>query len=328
MRIFDSIKNLLNKKQSVLQVSKTRYQQFVESIDDWDLAKNFKSSVPYRIKSLYNNFNNSYNYYEHPLKTRIKKDDMIELTKEFFEYVDSDIAKNINDIIDGNNSEVQLKMELFNGRGSEVSDPNQKPVEVYVPIRDDIRMLYEFVHELTHTLDVKNGDTETRKVLGEVAPQCMERLLDSFLLNMSDDEMNKYGFDKKVLNRDIKVRQVTTFLSRYNNAMLLYNKNGNRVIDLRYMLAQIYSAQFNKFTIDEKRNKLKKFIENVSNDKFEEANNTFGMKILRENEKERKLYISDAMEEMNRLVKPFGMLAYKVKKNRKDYKDIENEIIK
>lgn len=325
MRFFDSIKNLLNKKQSVLQGPKTRYQQLVESIDDWDLAKRFKSSVPYRIKSLYNN---SYNYYEHPLKTKITKDNMIGLAKEFFEYVDSDIAENINKIIDDNNSEVQLKMEQFNARGACVSNPNQKPVEVYVPIRDDIRMLYEFVHEMTHTLDIKNGDTETRKVLGEVAPQCMERLLDSFLLNMSDDEMNKYGFDKNILNRDIKVRHVTTFMSRYNNTIHLYNKNGDRDIDLRYMLAQIYSAHFNKFTIAEKRNRLKKFIENVSNDKFEEANNTFGIKILRENERERKLYISDAMEEMDRLVKPFGMLGYKIKKNRKNYKDIENEIIK
>lgn len=42
----------------------------------------------------------------------------------------------------------------------------------------------------------------------------MERLLDEFLLNMSNNEMQKYGFDRDTLIRDARHRIVSTFLDR------------------------------------------------------------------------------------------------------------------
>ena len=104
---------------------------------------------------------------------------------------------------------------------------------------------YEMIHELTHTLDIDNGDTTTRRVLGEVAPQCMERMLDNYLLTMTDNELNKYGFNKTILEKDIQDRRLSTFASRFHNTQNLNNRKGNRELDSRYMLAQIYSSHFN-----------------------------------------------------------------------------------
>ena len=172
-------------------------------------------------------------------------------------------------------------MEKYNGKGANATNPEKIPITVYVPIRDDIRQLYELIHEVTHTFDIENGDTPTRRVLGEVAPQCMERLLDDFLLEMSDEDMKKYGFNRNKMEQDIKDRKISTFLSRFNNAQALYRGSRNRELDSRYMLAQIYSAHFNKFDKLQKKNKLVSFIKCVSDDKFDMANNAFSLSIDR-----------------------------------------------
>ena len=213
--------------------------------------------------------------------------------------------KKYNAIVNGSNPNIMLQMEEFNGKGASVNSPEKVPVKVYVPIRGDIRQLYELVHECTHTFDIDNGDTSTRKVLGEVAPQCMERLLDDFLLGMSDEDMRKYSFDKEILEKDVRKRRITTFLSRFHNAQDLERRSGNRELDSRYMLAQIYSAHFNKFDKNEKKNKLLSFIECVKNDEFENANSCFELSIeknARLNGLYRETYVGDAISEVMDLV--------------------------
>ena len=213
--------------------------------------------------------------------------------------------KKYNAIVNGSNPNIMLQMEEFNGKGASVNSPEKVPVKVYVPIRGDIRQLYELVHECTHTFDIDNGDTSTRKVLGEVAPQCMERLLDDFLLGMSDEDMRKYSFDKEILEKDVRKRRITTFLSRFHNAQDLERRSGNRELDSRYMLAQIYSAHFNKFDKNEKKNKLLSFIECVKNDEFENANSCFELSIeknARLNGLHRETYVGDAISEVMDLV--------------------------
>ena len=84
----------------------------------------------------------------------------------------------------------------------------------------------------------------------------LERLLDDFLLELSNEDMQRYGFERSTIEKDVKTRRITTFLSRFNNAQDLYRRCGDRKKDSRYMLAQIYSAHFNKFDKKVKKNKL------------------------------------------------------------------------
>ena len=71
------------------------------------------------------------------------------------------------------------------------------------------------------------------------------------------------------------------------------------------MLAQIYSAHFNKFDKNEKKNKLLLFIECVKNDEFENANSCFELSIeknARLNGLYRETYVGDAISEVMDLV--------------------------
>jgi len=307
MKIVDFFKRIFNKKtnQQTLNGQRTRYSEYVESIDDLELCKMFverttRSVTPEIVKIIQQYEGKTYDY---PLQTRISKDDSLELARRFFESIGNGFCEKYNKIINGGNPNLIFKMEEFNGKGACVTGPDKMPVTVYVPIRGDIRQLYELVHECTHTFDIDNGDTPTRKVLGEVAPQCMERLLDEFLLKMSDEDMQKYGFDRETIIKDVKDRRIITFLSRFNNAQDLNRGSRDRVLDSRYMLAQIYSAHFNKFDSNVKKNKLLSFIECVNNDDFYGANRCFEIQIDRNSKFERKKYINSTILEVVSLVR-------------------------
>lgn len=311
MKIVDFLKRILGRKddEKLLDAPKTQYQKLVESIDDLELCKMFVEkatrSVTPEIEKEIQKYGNK--PYEYPLETGISKEDTIELAQRFFESIDRGLYEKYNAIVNGSNPNIILQMEEFNGKGASVNSPEKMPVTVYVPIRGDIRQLYELVHECTHTFDIDNGDTPTRKVLGEVAPQCMERLLDDFLLGMSDEDMRKYVFDKEILEKDVRERRISTFLSRFHNAQDLERKSENRELDSRYMLAQIYSAHFNRLDKGAKKNKLLSFIECVKNDEFENANSCFELSIekkARLNGLHRETYVGDAISEVMDLVVP------------------------
>ncbi len=294
-------------KKSLPQPNKDPYAQKVEGIDDFELGRMFEKSITPEIERTIKSYSENGSIYNYPLQTQISEQHTIEIAKRFFESIDDEISVKLNDIINGNNIDINLVMTPYDGKeDANTSSPNSnnKPLRVFIPIRGDLRQLYELVHELTHTLDIDNGDTITREILGEVAPQCMERMLDTFLLEMSDEEMAKYGFDKSVLEKDIQDRRITTFISRYHNTQALNRGRGNRVIDSRYMLAQIYSAHFNKFDEKSKKPKIKDFISCVRNDDFDGANNVFGLQMDRNNKLQRGLYISDTMEEIRTIVVP------------------------
>lgn len=309
MKIVDFFKRILGRKddEKLLDAPKTQYQKLVESIDDLELCKMFVEkatrSVTPEIEKEIQKYGNK--PYEYPLETRISTENTIELAQRFFESIDRGLYEKYNAIVNGSNPNIMLQMEEFNGKGASANSPQKMPVTVYVPIRGDIRQLYELVHECTHTFDIDNGDTSTRKVLGEVAPQCMERLLDDFLLGMSDEDMRKNGFDKEILGKNVRERRISTFLSRFHNAQNLERRSGNRELDSRYMLAQIYSAHFNKFDKNEKKNKILSFIECVKNDEFENANSCFELSIDRNarlNGLYRETYVGDAISEVMDLV--------------------------
>ena len=317
MKIVDFFKKLFDKKynKQLLDAPKTQYQELVESIDDLELCKMFverttRNVTPEIEKAIqpYLQYQQAGNkVYEFPVQTAITKEDTLELAQRFFASIDESLCEKFNNIINGNNPNIVLEMEKDNGKGASATNPNEMPVIVYIPIRNDIRQLYELVHECTHTFDIDNGDTPTRSVLGEVAPQCMERLLDDYILEMSDEDMQRYSFDRKTIEKDIKDRRIATFLSRFNNAQNLYRRCGDKTKDSRYMLAQIYSAHFNKFDKKQKKHKLASFIECVKNDEFDRANSCFELSI----DKGAKLsgffrdtYIGDTISEVADLIVP------------------------
>ena len=73
------------------------------------------------------------------------------------------------------------------------------------------------------------------------------------------------------------------------------------------MLAQIYSAHFNKFDKKQKKDKLLSFIECVKNDEFDMANKCFELfidKKARLNDLHRETYVDDAISEVVDLIIP------------------------
>ena len=309
MKIKEVLERFLNKlikqpKKQLPQLNIDEYSQKVEAIDDIEIGRMFEKSVTQNVTQIIQKYSTNASMYEYPLETKISEHDTIELAKQFFVDIDSEISSKINDIIDGKNLNIILAMKPYDGtEGAHASNPNKTPIRVCVPIRGDIRQLYELIHELTHTLDIGNGDTTTRRILGEVAPQCMERLLDEYLLSMSDEEFKRYGFDKSILEQDIQDRRISTFISRYENVLAFNNRTGNREIDSRYMLAQVYSTHFNKFDTVRKKQKIKAFISHVQDDKFEKANASFDMKIDKNNKVQRDCYINDAINEVENINK-------------------------
>ena len=56
-------------------------------------------------------------------------------------------------------------------------------ISINVFLTDSLNDIYNLIHEITHYFTF--GDTESEIMLSEVAPQCMERVLDDFLLQLS-----------------------------------------------------------------------------------------------------------------------------------------------
>ena len=187
--ITNFINKYFNKKTMLQQGTIDEYSKKVESIDDLELAKNFEENASKNLKNEIDKYSSIDDIYDYPLDTKISFNYSIKLAKEFLKTIDMDFSSNIDKIFDNKNKDAYLEIGESNSKEqANVSNPNHKPVRVYIPVKGDIRDLYSLVHELTHTLDIENGDTTTRRILGEVAPQCMERMLDEYLLNMSEEK--------------------------------------------------------------------------------------------------------------------------------------------
>lgn len=307
------ISNFFNKdKKKNLELPQDRYETIVNEIIKSGFIRSFENEAINKIqigiigKEYGKGLKKEKKIYNYPLKTKLTRKQTIELTKDFFEHTEHNFANNVNDIIEGRSSRVTLEMPNYDGtQEADTSNPDSAIMKVTVPIRGDLRDLYGMIHELTHTLDIGNGDTVARKVLGEVAPQCMERMLDEYLLNLTQESLMKYGIDKDILIKDIQNRKVTTFLSRVDNAIEFNKKATNdRKIDLRYVLAQIYQARFMKYDSDTRKSKIVDFIRSVENDDLDKANNVFDFNMS--NSLQRQFYIDDSMQEIIAILNPQG----------------------
>lgn len=305
MQLKDFFKNIINRfmnmKKKLPLNNQDEYTEILDSIDVLGLSRELEKNISQDLENKIKAYNRS-DIYHYPLKSKISQKDSIEIVKSFFASIDNDISIKIDQILSNTSNNAYVELGLNNGQEeANASNPNKKPVRVFVPIKGDLRDVYSLVHELTHTLDIDNGDTVARRILGEVAPQCMERMLDNFLVNMSQEDRQKYGFDFEILKEDINKRKLTTFISRYRNAISLNRNQGNNELDSRYMLAQIYSTKFIKYREEEQKEKIVDFIEHIKNNEFQKANNDFNIEISKQKSLQRGFLVSDCLDEANKI---------------------------
>ena len=242
---------------------------------------------------------NGKNPYNEPLQTQISDEQLTRIVKGFFEDFDAETFNKISNILDGKDNRFNLSIdEKWNGESS-VSNPNTMPIDIKVGKYSDLRTVYELVHELTHCLDVENGETTTRRVLGEVAPQCMERLVDFYLI----ENCNLFGMDKGKLEEDIDKRKFTTFISRAQNAIDFTSKVGNREKNSRYVLAQLYQSELMKNSSIQAKIKLVNYINCVKNNNFEGANHVLGIKLEKSSKLQRENIVMATILEGENLYK-------------------------
>ena len=205
----------------------------------------------------------------------------IELAEQFFNSLGTKLYSHANLVIKNRSSKFKFIFEKYGKSLDNKENPREAEVsnfcEVYCPRRGDLRDLYGIVHEVTHTFDLRNGDNEARKIFGEIAPQCVERMLDEYLLNLNYKDIQKYGLNRNILIQDVRNRQVSTFLSRKDNIKSFNNETGNQELDLRYILAQIYSSAFMKQDKNIRVDSLVKFIENITNNEIDFCSKSFGI---------------------------------------------------
>lgn len=277
------INSLLNKKE-VKELPPSQSEKFVNetyssrALKDVENEIDKDSALKVLQKSYYQKFRKE-DIYNYPLYTNLTKEQTLELAKDFFKNLDSDLSEKAIEVIDNKSKNFNFIFEQYGNQTNSDGKPREAEFtnsnEVYCPIRGDLRDLYGIVHEVTHTFDLQNGDTDARQIFGEVAPQCMERLLDSYLLDLDDETLENYDINKDTLEQDIRRRQTYTFLSRYNNIKAFNNKKGNSIKNLRYSLAQLYSSAFTKSDSEKQINELKDFMQNVSNNNIEKCCNSF-----------------------------------------------------
>ena len=246
---------------------------------------------------------NEKSIYNMPLVSKLSEMQTIELAKQFFSSLGSELSNKANQVIEGKSSKFKFIFEKYGNSLNVIGSPREAEVtnfsEVYCPRRGDLRDLYGIVHEITHTFDLENGDTESRKIFGEIVPQCMERMLDEYLLELNDRDIQKYGLNRTILRQNIRNRQVSTFLSRKDNIKSFNNEIGNQELDLRYILAQIYSSAFIKQDKKTRIDSLDEFIKNITNNKFDSCSKSFGIDL--KNKLKTQLFMSEIVNNVKNI---------------------------
>ncbi len=282
------------------------YQRYAKSIDDLSLARMFVDQIRTKeFEAFESKFLTKGKLSDYPYRTPLNIEQAQELAREFFASVDPQFSQMAEGILNSTNADISLSFVPKAGKNrSDVNAPNDKNKHMNIRVVDSgtIVTLYELVHEMTHTFDTENGDTTTRRLFGEVAPQCVERLLDEFLLNMSEEQAQKYSFDKETIKRDVLDRKIATLLARYHNADERTADKDHIELTNRYMLAQVYATQFEEMNAGQKLESLHKIMDAIKNNDFEAATQAYGINISKENEIQRKACIDALRKNVDRLV--------------------------
>ena len=303
------INKIFNKKNNKIKsLPPTQSEKLLNEITSSGTIKNFEKEINnglniVKLDSLYGKKLGTEKYiYNLPLASKLSESQTISLAKQFFTSLGTELSDKANRVLSGKDSKFKFIFEKYgqsldrNGNLKEAEVTNFS--EVYCPIRGDLRDLYSVVHEVTHTFDLSNGDTEARKIFGEIAPQCMERMLDEYLLNLSDVDIQKYGLDRNILIQDLRNRQVSTFLSRKDNIKSFNNGTGNKELHLRYILAQIYSCEYMKLDKNTRISELLELMKSIESNDTISCSKAFGIDL--KNKLKMQFIMSDIVENIKK----------------------------
>lgn len=282
------INKIFNKKnKNVELLPPTQSENLIYKIISDRIIKEFEREINNglnieNLDNLYGKKLGSEKYvYNMPLDSKLSENQTISLAKQFFASLGKELSNRANRVLSGEDSQFKFIFEKYSQSIDKNGNPREAEVsefrEVYCPIKGDLRDLYGIIHEVTHTFDLGNGDTEARKIFGEIAPQCMERMLDEYLLNLSDGDIQKYGLDRNILIQDVRSRQVSTFLSRKDNIKSFNNGSGDKKIDLRYILAEIYSSEYMKLDKNTRSGKLLDLMKSIESNDTISCSKAFGI---------------------------------------------------
>lgn len=259
------------------------------------IRENYKEIQKYKVQGMYT------------LQSKVTKEQALELAGKFLTSVFPDKKEHFLEILKGEgknneNQKIFLRLDEIGKTEPYTTAPDypSDDITVNVPLYGDLRDVYSLVHEITHTMDARSGANETRSILGEIAPQAMERALDDFLDKMSKEDREKYGFDLKTLEQDIKDRRLATFVDRTRIIRDLPRQDGpDKMKSSRYMLAQIYQSKFLKLykSPEQFGQEITKFTKAIEANDFEKANSIVGIDLNPRKISEREGYIFETIKQ-------------------------------
>lgn len=144
-------------------------------------------------------------------------------------------------------------------------------------------------------------------ILGEVIPQCMERMLDGYLIELA----GRKGLDVDIdaLKENIIKRRISTAIDRFRMASRIakgeYKFASEKAEFSRYMLAQIYATKLMGMDKSIQKQRIFDFIEALKCNDIKKANEAFDMQIGKEHSKERARYVSDCIWNLQKDVLTF-----------------------
>lgn len=244
------------------------------------------------------------------LKTKVDRNQAIDIVLGFFREFGIDVSKLLEEGKYNNESEQAVHLSFNKGvKRNETTSPTfaREDVHAYAKETGTLTDVYSLVHEISHTLYVQNQFGEARMILGEVIPQCMERMLDSYLIGLA--ERKEVDMDVKCLKKDITKRKISTAIDRFRMTSRIakgeYKFASEKAELSRYMLAQIYATQLIKMDKSVRKQRIIDFIEALKSNDIKKANDAFDMQIGKEHSKERARYVSDCIWNLQKDVLTF-----------------------
>lgn len=300
----DNILRVFNKifrKQNTLEASQS--EKFLQSVLKAGVIREYTNGLERKLNLQYldnqygKQIGNGNNIYDFELKSKLTEQQVLDLAKKFFSSLGTDFEKKAEPVIDGKSTKFKFITEPYGQttiNGQSIGPALRNFDEIFCPMHGDLRDLYSVVHEVTHSMDLEKGETEARTIFGEIAPQCVERLLDKFLLNMRDTDMQKYGFDRDTVIQDVRHRIISTFLDRKDTTRMLNRGTYFDRIDrkekpysfkekrefLRYTLAQMYATELMQMPENKRVDVLRELMKNIQENDMTLCSKSFGVDLF------------------------------------------------
>ena len=279
-----------------------------EVINVKELGSYFESKAKIDLsayKNIFDKFDQHDNaFFRLPMNTFLSKEQLIQLTKDFFYRIGSNLYDQVDEFFrvgedaDLLLSDIIYKIEDFEDEGDagclrtdtpadetflqfdleEIKDTDPETYAyfkkmsqprttmiLYMTRVGNISDLYILAHELTHYFILK--ESKETGLLDETAPHCMERLVDDFLLSLTLEECKKYNFDRQKLDEDVLLRNIATFAIRYYSVKKFNEKsegNENNAMEQEHLKYILALLYQSKFIEFNKEQKNKKILELIT----------------------------------------------------------------